>query len=83
MKQQDTTTPNSSGRDPGDAIVVTGIGAVTPIGVGKEALWRGALSGRSAVQTIDRFDASPFVTQIAARVRCVRSVHAVKLERGN
>ncbi len=58
----------NANNDPGDAIVVTGIGAVTPIGTGVEGLWRGALSGRSAVQTIDRFDASPFITRIAAQV---------------
>lgn len=59
---------NRNGRDTGDDIVVTGIGAVTPIGVGVEGLWRGALAGRSAVQKIDRFDPTPFVTHIAGQV---------------
>ena len=54
--------------DTGDAIVVTGIGAVTPIGTGSEGLWRGALAARSAVRRIDRFDPSAFVTHIAAQV---------------
>ena len=39
-------------------VVVTGIGAVTPIGTGREGLWRGLRSRQSAVGPITRFDAS-------------------------
>ncbi|HEX5040222.1 MAG TPA: beta-ketoacyl-[acyl-carrier-protein] synthase family protein [Candidatus Limnocylindria bacterium] len=49
-------------------VVVTGIGAVTPIGTGAEALWAGVLADRSAVRSIDRFDASPFPSRIAAQI---------------
>ena len=49
-------------------VVVTGIGAVTPIGTGADALWAGVLADRSAVRTIDRFDASPFPSRIAAQI---------------
>jgi 3-oxoacyl-[acyl-carrier-protein] synthase II len=49
-------------------VVVTGIGAVTPIGTGSDALWAGVLADRSAVRTIDRFDASPFPSRIAAQI---------------
>lgn len=52
-----------------DEIVVTGIGAVTPIGTGAEGLWAGAMAGRSAVRRITRFDPCPFATHIAAEVR--------------
>ena len=45
-------------------VVVTGIGAVTPIGIGKEAYWEGLKKGRSGVKTIDRFRDYP--TYIAA-----------------
>lgn len=48
--------------------VITGIGAVTPIGCGREALWAGVLSGRSAVRPVSRFDASPFRSRLAAEV---------------
>jgi 3-oxoacyl-[acyl-carrier-protein] synthase II len=58
-------TPYSDREEP---IVVTGIGAITPIGSGADGLWEGALSGRSAVTKISRFDPSPFVTHIAAEV---------------
>jgi 3-oxoacyl-[acyl-carrier-protein] synthase II len=36
-------------------VVVTGIGAVTPIGIGKEAYWESLKKGRSGVKTIDSF----------------------------
>ena len=49
-------------------VVITGIGAITPIGVGRTALWDGVVANRSAVRTIDRFDASPFPSRIAAHV---------------
>ena len=51
-----------------DAIVITGIGAVTPIGHGAEGLWAGALSGKSAVRTVTRFDPAPFASHTAAEV---------------
>lgn len=49
-------------------VAVTGIGAVTPIGSGAKGLWAGVLANRSAVREIDRFDASPFPSRIAAHV---------------
>ena len=49
-------------------VAVTGIGAVTPIGTGADALWAGVLANRSAVRAIDRFDASPFPSRIAAQI---------------
>ena len=49
-------------------VVVTGIGAVTPIGTGSDALWAGVLADRSAVRTIGRFDASAFPSRIAAQI---------------
>ncbi|MEI6432346.1 MAG: beta-ketoacyl synthase N-terminal-like domain-containing protein [bacterium] len=51
-----------------DAIVITGIGAVTPIGQTAEGLWRGALSGKSAVRRVTRFDPSPFISHTAAEI---------------
>ncbi len=49
-------------------VVITGIGAVTPIGVGQKGLWEGVRRGQSAVQRITRFDPSQFRSQIAAQV---------------
>lgn len=49
-------------------VAITGIGAVTPIGIGVEELWQGVRRGESAVRTITRFDASRFSSQVAAEV---------------
>jgi 3-oxoacyl-[acyl-carrier-protein] synthase II len=56
-------------------VVVTGIGAITPIGTGPEGLWDGVLSGRSAVRTITRFDASQFSSRMAAEIDFVATDH--------
>jgi len=50
-------------------IVVTGIGVVSPFGVGVEPFWDGLAAGRSAVGRITHFDPSPFPCQIAGEVR--------------
>lgn len=49
-------------------VAITGIGAITPIGTGVEALWDGVQNGTSAVHKIERFDASSFSSQVAAEV---------------
>jgi len=48
--------------------VITGLGMVTPIGIGREEFWRGVLAGRSAVRRPRRFDCSAFRSQVAAEV---------------
>jgi 3-oxoacyl-[acyl-carrier-protein] synthase II len=49
-------------------VAITGIGAVTPIGLTKEGLWEGILSERSAVTSVTRFDPSAFRSHNAAEV---------------
>ena len=49
-------------------VVVTGVGAITPIGTGVEALWDGLLRRTSAVGCITRFDPSPFRSRMAGQV---------------
>jgi len=49
-------------------VVVTGIGAVTPIGTGVSGLWDGLRAGRSAIRTVTRFDPSPFRSRVAAEI---------------
>lgn len=49
-------------------VVITGIGAVTPIGTGAAGLWAGVRRGASAVRRITRFDPAPFPSRIAAEV---------------
>jgi 3-oxoacyl-[acyl-carrier-protein] synthase II len=47
---------------------ITGIGVVTPVGTGRDAFWAGVRAARSPVKRIDRFDPSPFRSQVAAQV---------------
>lgn len=49
-------------------VVITGLGAVTPIGIGGDGLWQGVRRGQSAVGRITRFDPTPFRSQVAAQV---------------
>jgi 3-oxoacyl-[acyl-carrier-protein] synthase II len=50
-------------------VVVTGLGVVSPIGIGHRAFWEGLVSGRPGVTRISRFDPAGLATQIAAEVR--------------
>lgn len=50
-------------------VVITGLGAVAPNGIGKEAFWDALIHGRSGIDRITRFDASQFPCQIAGEVR--------------
>jgi 3-oxoacyl-[acyl-carrier-protein] synthase II len=50
-------------------VVVTGVGLVSPLGIGTESTWDGLRSGRSGVATITLFDASRHSTRFAAEVK--------------
>ncbi len=50
-------------------VVITGIGLVSPLGIGTEATWQGLVAGRSGVGRITQFDASSFDAQIAGEVK--------------
>ncbi len=49
-------------------VVITGIGAITPIGTTQDGLWSGLQRERSAVRSLTRFDPSPFRSHNAAEV---------------
>ena len=50
-------------------VVITGLGALTPIGNTLDQYWNGLLDGRSGAAPITRFDASKFKTQFACEVK--------------
>ena len=50
-------------------VVITGIGAITPVGNTAEAFWQALLAGQSGIGMITRFDASVFDAKIAGEVK--------------
>ncbi|RIK45174.1 MAG: beta-ketoacyl-[acyl-carrier-protein] synthase II [Chloroflexi bacterium] len=50
-------------------VVVTGVGCVSAVGIGREAAWEAILRGEGGVREIRRFDASGFPVRIAAEVQ--------------
>ncbi|MEP0847754.1 MAG: beta-ketoacyl-[acyl-carrier-protein] synthase family protein [Phycisphaerae bacterium] len=53
-------------------VVITGLGPVTPIGIGAAEFWNALLDGRSAVRRLRAFDPSGFDTQIGAEIDGVK-----------
>ena len=49
-------------------VVITGIGLVTPLGIGVDETWSGLCEGRSGIGEITRFDTTEFTTKIAGQV---------------
>lgn len=54
---------------PPKRVAITGLGVISPIGIGKDRFWNALMEGRSGVDRISRFDASGFDSKIAAEVR--------------
>ncbi len=49
-------------------VVITGIGMVSPLGIGNEANWTALIAGKSGIRPITRFDAAEFPCRIAGQV---------------
>ncbi|MBX6362488.1 MAG: beta-ketoacyl-ACP synthase II [Gemmatimonadetes bacterium] len=60
-------TPSQNGHA-GPRVAITGLGPVTAAGIGVDAFWDGLRRERSPIRRIDRFDASPWRSRIAAQV---------------
>jgi 3-oxoacyl-[acyl-carrier-protein] synthase II len=50
-------------------VVVTGLGLVTPLGIGVEETWSALVAGKSGISRVTRFDATGMATQIAGEVK--------------
>ena len=50
-------------------VVVTGLGVVSPVGIGVQASWANLIAGKSGISKITKFDASNFASQIAGEVK--------------
>jgi 3-oxoacyl-[acyl-carrier-protein] synthase II len=53
----------------GNKVVVTGLGAVTPLGLDVATSWQGICAGASGAANIEQFDASAFTTRFSASVK--------------
>src|SRR4029079_12383162 len=61
-------------------VVITGIGVVSPFGVGRDRFWRHVSRGCSGTRTIVDFDPTPFPRPVAAPVPAVSIADAVEIE---
>lgn len=50
-------------------IVITGLGCVTPVGIGKDKFWESIKAGKSGIGPLTRFDTEDFTSKIAAEVK--------------
>ena len=70
-------------------VVISGLGVVSPVGVGKDAFWQACVAGRSGIGPITSFDASFLPTRIAGEVSAfdplefgMSNEEAARLDRG-
>ncbi len=50
-------------------VVVTGLGAVSPVGIGVQTSWHNLVAGKSGITKITKFDATDFASQVAGEVK--------------
>lgn len=50
-------------------VVITGLGAVTPIGLDVQSLWSNLLAGKSGITLIEKFDTTDFTSKIAGEIK--------------
>ncbi|WP_227766712.1 beta-ketoacyl-ACP synthase II [Zhaonella formicivorans] len=50
-------------------VVITGMGVISPVGIGKDSFWKALINGESGIGPITRFDATDYATRIAGEVK--------------
>ena len=50
-------------------VVITGIGVISPIGIGKDVFWDALMAGKNGIDKITRFDATEYDCKIAGEVQ--------------
>jgi len=64
-------------------VVITGVGLVTPIGIGKEEFWLSLIQGKSGIDKISYFDTSEYSTKIAAEIKNFDYINFISLKEAN
>src|SRR3990170_270409 len=68
LRTSGSEVPRMAGRN-GTRVVVTGMGAITPLGNSAAEFWQGCLEGRSGIGPVTQFDATGYPARIAGEVR--------------
>ena len=50
-------------------VVITGIGVVSPYGLGMDSLWNSVLEGKSAISTVENFNVENYAVKIAGEIK--------------
>lgn len=61
-------------------VVITGLGIVSPIGIGKEAFWQGLMAGKNGISDVDLFDTSEFPCRRGGQIRDFVPSHHLRSE---
>lgn len=61
-------------------VVITGIGLVSPLGVGTQVTWQNLLQGKSGIRRISQFNAEGYACQVAGEVPPPEEPHGFKVE---
>jgi 3-oxoacyl-[acyl-carrier-protein] synthase II len=62
-------------------VVITGMGAITPLGLTVDDHWRGLVNGQSAIGPITKFDTARYPVKVAAEVKCFEPTDYMDIKR--
>ena len=62
-------------------MVITGLGAITPLGLTVDEYWQGLINGQSAIGPITKFDASKYPVKVAAEVKGFEPTNYMDIKR--
>ena len=63
------TSPKFRENTPNRRVVITGIGLVSPVGIGREQVWEAVKQGKSGIGAITRFDTTHYTSKIAGEIK--------------
>jgi len=64
-------------------VVITGLGPVTPVGIGKNIFWQSLIQGKCGIDRISYFDIEKYPTKIAAEVKNFDYTNYISIKEAN